>query len=131
MADHDEDNFEKGDSGASHTYPSQAGSLKKGGFALLKGFPCKIAEITTSKAGKHGHAKASIVGMDIFTNKKYEDCCPTSHNMEVPNVVKNEMSLIDVNPDGFMTLMGDDGSTKEDLKLPADPEVNIYIQYLA
>jgi translation initiation factor 5A len=90
MADHDEDNFEKGDSGASYTYPSQAGSLKKGGFALLKGFPCKISEITTSKAGKHGHAKASIVGNDIFTDKKYEDCCPTSHNMEVPNVVKTE-----------------------------------------
>jgi translation initiation factor 5A len=89
MADHQEDNFEQGDAGASHTFPMQAGSLKKGGHVLLKGHPCKILEVTTSKAGKHGHAKASIVGADIFTDKKYEDCCPCGHNMEVPNVSKS------------------------------------------
>ncbi len=57
---------------------------------MLKGFPCKVMEMTTSKAGKHGHAKATIVGVDIFTGKKYEDSCPTSHNMEIPFVKKTE-----------------------------------------
>jgi translation initiation factor 5A len=33
---------------------------------LLKGQPCKVIEMTTSKTGKHGHAKANITGIDIF-----------------------------------------------------------------
>ena len=79
-------------------------------------------EITTSKTGKHGHAKANMTGIDIFTNKKYEDCAPTSHNMDVPVVTRNEFQLIDVAGDGFLTLMLADGATREDLKLPTDED---------
>jgi len=96
MSDEDESNFQKGEAGSSFTYPMQAGTIKKGGYCMLKGFPCKVVEMSTSKAGKHGHAKATIVGTDIFTSKKYEDSCPTSHNMEVPVVKKLELLLIDI-----------------------------------
>jgi len=98
----DDENFAKGDAGSSHTYPIQAGDIKKGGYALLKGFPCRVVEYSTSKAGKHGHAKATIVGIDIFTGKKYEDSAPTSHNMECPFVKKNEYSLANIQDDGFV-----------------------------
>lgn len=120
----DDDNFEAGDAGSSHTYPIQAGDIKKGGYAVLKGFPCRVVEYSTSKAGKHGHAKATIVGIDIFTGKKYEDSSPTSHNMECPFVKKNEYTLANIQDDGFVQLMKDDGELKEDLKLPSDdPEM--------
>ncbi|CEL99909.1 unnamed protein product [Vitrella brassicaformis CCMP3155] len=120
MADDEVHDFEGGggESGASHTFPMQAGNLKKNGFAMLKDKPCKIMEITTSKTGKHGHAKAHIVGLDIFTGKKYEDLCPTSHNMSVPVVNRAEFQLMDVNEEGFCTLLLESGDTKEDLKLP-------------
>ena len=39
-------------------------------------------------AGKHGHAKANITGIDIFTGKKVVDISPTSHNMTQPVVTK-------------------------------------------
>ena len=86
----DEEIQATGDSGASDVYPMQAGNVKKNGYAMLKGNPCRVIEMTTSKAGKHGHAKATIVGIDIFTGKKHEDSCPTSHNMEIPFVKKSE-----------------------------------------
>merc|ERR1712083_783851 len=93
------------------------GNLKKGSFMIIKGFPCKIQEVTTSKTGKHGHAKAAITGTDIFTGKKYEDSVPTSHNVDCPNVTKTEYTLISCE-DNFVTLMDDDGNMREDLKLP-------------
>ena len=55
---------------------------------MIKDHPCKVTEYSTAKPGKHGSAKATIVGVDIFTAKKYEDSCPTSATVRVPVVSK-------------------------------------------
>ncbi|CAL8241988.1 unnamed protein product [Merluccius merluccius] len=109
--------FHKADSGASTTYPTQCSSLRKNGHVVLKGRPCKIVEMSTSKTGKHGHAKVHMVGIDIFTGKKYEDICPSTHNMDVPNVTRLDYQLVGLE-DGYMSLLKDNGEQKEDLKLP-------------
>ncbi|XP_059209162.1 eukaryotic translation initiation factor 5A-1-like [Centropristis striata] len=114
MADED---FGAADSGASASFPIQCSALRKNGFVLLKGRPCKIVEMSTSKTGKHGHAKVHLVGIDLFTNKKYEDICPSTHNMDVPNVKRKDFQVLDVSADSYLSLMADDGSTREDLKL--------------
>jgi translation initiation factor 5A len=53
---------------------------------MIKGFPCKVTEYSTAKPGKHGASKATIVGVDIFSNKKYEDTAPTSATVFMPNI---------------------------------------------
>ena len=104
-------------SGASLTYPVQCSALRKNGFVMIKGNPCKIVEMSTSKTGKHGSAKVNLVGIDIFTNKKYEDISPSTHNMDVPNVNRKEYTVIGVDG-GFLSLMDTDGNTKDDVKIP-------------
>ena len=118
MAD-DEPTFESTDAGASQTYPQQAGEIRKGSFLMIKGNPCKCVEVSTSKTGKHGHAKAHIVAIDIFTGKKMEDLCPASHNLDVPFVKKTEYQVLTADGDsGEVSLLQEDGTTKDDLNLP-------------
>lgn len=89
-----EHTFDSADAGASTTYPMQCSALRKNGFVVIKGRPCKIVDMSTSKTGKHGHAKVHLVALDIFTGKKLEDLSPSTHNMDVPHVSRREYQLV-------------------------------------
>lgn len=98
---------------STHMRALQAGEIRKGSHLMIKGRPCKCIEVSTSKTGKHGHAKAHIVAIDIFTGKKMEDLCPTSHNLDVPFVKKTEYQLLTADADtGEVSLLQENGDTK-------------------
>merc|ERR1712188_25065 len=124
MGDEDYSIEAAGDAGAAATQPMEAGQIRKGGFIMIKGQPCKVVDVSTSKTGKHGHAKCHFVALNIFTGKKQE-LCPSTHNAEVPFVKRNEYQVMDIGdgpPDGYLTLMTEDGDMREDIKFPNEHE---------
>ncbi|KAG6908472.1 translation initiation factor eIF5A [Tephrocybe rancida] len=102
--------IESASAGASLTFPMQCSALRKNGHVVIKGRPCKIVDMSTSKTGKHGHAKVHLVAID-------EDISPSTHNMDVPNVTRNEYQLVNID-DGFLNLMNQEGAPKDDVKVP-------------
>src|ERR1700709_241837 len=92
--DEHQHDFSGGAAGASQTFPMQCSALRKNGYVVIKNRPCKIVEMSTSKTGKHGHAKVHLVAIDIFTQKKLEELSPSTHNMDVPNVTRKEYQLV-------------------------------------
>ncbi len=65
-----------------------ASDLRKGGYVLLPvgagEEPCKIQELTTSKTGKHGHAKLSITATDVASGRKIERNLRADERVTVP-----------------------------------------------
>jgi translation initiation factor 5A len=100
----------------SDTHPVQCSALRKGGYVMLKGFPCRVVALSVCKPGKHGHAKCNIVGRDIFTGNKYEDDFPTTQNVDVPNVKRSEYPLMAIE-DGYVQVLNEK-NVAEDYALP-------------
>ena len=119
MADEDYSIEGAGDAGAAHTQPMEAGQIRKGGFIMIKGNPCKVVDVSTSKTGKHGHAKCHFVATNIFTGKKQEELCPSTHNAEVPFVARKDYQIMSIEDEPYISLMDiDSGECREDLQFP-------------
>ena len=110
--------FESSNAGSTGMEKVYAGSLHKGDLVMIKGHPCKVMAFSTAKTGKHGSAKAMITGIDLFNSNKYECTFSTGDNVDAPVVKRVEYSLINIEDDGYATLMNDNGDIKEDLKIP-------------
>jgi translation initiation factor 5A len=89
-------------------FPIEAHHVKKGKMVMLKGKPCKIMDIKTSKTGKHGHMKVNITGIDVLTAKKYNDVLPGHANMTEFKLDKQEYQLLDYTNEGLQCLDSDD-----------------------
>ena len=89
---------------------------------MIKGHACKITAMSTSKTGKHGHAKCKFMAVDIFDGTKHEMIETSTHNVSIPNVTRMEYQLVDIDDD-YLHLMDDKAEIRQDIKLPADAEL--------
>ncbi len=69
-------------------------SVKEGSYIMIDGVACKIVEYEKSKPGKHGSAKARVVGIGIFDGTKKSLVSPVSGNVEVPIIEKRTGQVI-------------------------------------
>ena len=90
--------------------PTELGSLKIGSYILLPvsdqptGDPCRITEYDTSKPGKHGAAKARIVGMGVFDDQKRPHVGPVSMQVHVPLIDKRPGQIISMSDSNIQVM---------------------------
>ncbi len=76
--------------------PVEVGSLKIGQYLIIDGEPCRIVEFEKSKPGKHGSAKARIVGISAFTSVKKNLISPVDGKVEVPLIDKRTGQVLSI-----------------------------------
>jgi translation initiation factor 5A len=108
--------------GESMTKPVDVGDLRVGGYMMIEGEPCKIMDITKSKPGKHGSAKARIVAIGVFDNQKRQFVKPVDSGAEIPIIDKRPGQVFAVNPGGVQIM---DLETYEYLDAPFPEEEEI------
>ena len=104
------------------TKPVDVGELRVGGYMMIDGEPCKIMDISKSKPGKHGSAKARIVAIGVFDNQKRQFVKPVDCGAEVPIIDKRTGQVFALNPGGVQIM---DLETYEyiDAPFPEEEEV--------
>ena len=81
------------------TKVEHAGSIKKGRFLMIDDEPCKVVSVDISKTGKHGHAKARIVGFGIFDKSRHTLLKPTHDKVVMPIIEKKPAQVLSVSGD--------------------------------
>ena len=102
--------------------PVDVGSLRVGGYMIVDDQPCRIVDITKSKPGKHGAAKARIVAIGVFDNQKRQFVKPVDATAEVPLIDKRTGQVFAVNPNGVQIM---DLETYEYLDAPFPDEADL------
>jgi translation initiation factor 5A len=94
--------------------------LKVGRYMLIDEEPCKIMELTMSKPGKHGEAKARIVAIGAFDNQKRSVVFPVKHRIKVPIIEKKTAQVLSITNKEAQLM---DSETFETFIIPLDDEI--------
>ena len=72
------------------------GTLKRGDTIIIDGHACKITETSTSRPGKHGHAKVNMMAVGMLDGKKRNLVMPGHDKVEAPVVEKKNAQVLSV-----------------------------------
>jgi translation initiation factor 5A len=65
-----------------------------------------------------------LVGIDIFTGRRYEDIRPTGHMIQVPNVRKKDYIIVNIDDENYITLLDENTcNVRNDIKLKEDSDI--------
>jgi translation initiation factor 5A len=99
------------------TKPVSIGTLKKGNYVVIDGAACIVSDTSTSRPGKHGHAKVRLTAVGIVDGKKRIEVMPGHDNIDSPIIEKKIAQVLSINADSANVM---DNETYEtfDLKIP-------------
>jgi len=84
--------------------PVDVGSLKTGSYVIVDNEPCRIVDLSKSKPGKHGSAKARVVTIGVFDGVKRSFVKPVDAKVEVPIIEKRTGQVISVLPNNVQIM---------------------------
>ena len=79
--------------------PVDVGTLKTGNYVIVEDEPSRIVDLTKSKPGKHGSAKARIVTIGVFDGVKRSFVKPVSAKVTMPIIIKKTGQIISKMPE--------------------------------
>lgn len=84
--------------------PVDVGSLRVGGYVIIDNEPCRVVNLTKSKPGKHGSAKARVTAIGVFDETKRTFVKPVDAQMEVPMIDKKGGQIIALLPNAVQIM---------------------------
>jgi translation initiation factor 5A len=106
------------------TVPKSVATLSKGNYVIIDGVASIVSDTSTSRPGKHGHAKVRLVAVGMIDGKKRELVMPGHDNIDVPIIEKKTAQVLSIT-NGSANVMDAETFETFDLKIPEDlaPEV--------
>ena len=95
------------------------GSLKKGDTIIIDGAACKVTDTTTSRPGKHGHAKVNMMAVGILDGKKRNLVMPGHDKVEAPIIEKKNAQVLSISGN-MANVMDTESYETFDLEIPAE-----------
>jgi translation initiation factor 5A len=102
--------------------PVEVGSLKTGSYVIVEGEPCRIVDVSKSKPGKHGAAKARVVTIGVFDGVKRSFVKPVDSKVDMPMIEKKTGQVISTLPSAVQIM---DLETYEIFEAPFPEEAEL------
>lgn len=84
--------------------PVDVGSLRVGGYVIVDNEPCRVVNLTKSKPGKHGSAKARVIAIGVFDETKRTFVKPINAQIKVPMINKKGGQVLALLPNAVQIM---------------------------
>lgn len=99
---------------------ASVGSLKKGSYVLVDGIASTVTDLSTSRPGKHGHAKVNFMAVGIIDGRKRNAVMPGHDMVEIPVIGKRNAQVLSISGEHANVM---DSETFETFDLLIAPEL--------
>jgi len=93
--------------------------LKKGSFIIIDDIPCKVDDVSVTKSGKHGHAKARVDAIGLLDGRRRSLVKTADENVDVPIILKKKAQVLAIAGDKVQ-LMDTADYTMLELEIPEE-----------
>ena len=87
--------------------------LRKGSFVIIDDVPCKVDDVSVTKSGKHGHAKARVDAIGLLDGRRRSLVKTADENVDVPIILKKKAQVLSISGDRVQLMDTSDYSMLE------------------